>query len=124
MRGDGFSPAKADEGKKVSSAEASAGGERKVTGRSRKQAAADEPPQHSHWLMKSEPESRFENGIDMKVLNVAACPAPLRSVSVDSRLWFAFQFGIEDLKAMSDQTSCWDGVRNYQVGPSNRNIPK
>ncbi|MEQ2262536.1 Thymocyte nuclear protein 1 [Xenotaenia resolanae] len=42
------------------------------------------------WLMKSEPESRFENGIDVK-------------------------FGIEDLKALPDQTGCWDGVRNYQA---------
>lgn len=44
----------------------------------------------THWLMKSEPESRFENGIDVK-------------------------FGIEDLKALPDQTGCWDGVRNYQA---------
>ncbi|KAI1893501.1 hypothetical protein AGOR_G00124370 [Albula goreensis] len=43
-----------------------------------------------HWLMKSEPESRFENGIDVK-------------------------FGIEDLKALPNQTGCWDGVRNYQA---------
>ncbi|XP_008307713.1 thymocyte nuclear protein 1 isoform X2 [Cynoglossus semilaevis] len=50
--------------------------------------AAPLPP--CHWLMKSEPESRFENGIDVK-------------------------FGIEDLKKMPDQTSCWDGVRNYQA---------
>ncbi|XP_077579018.1 thymocyte nuclear protein 1 [Stigmatopora nigra] len=46
--------------------------------------------QYSHWLMKSEPESRFENGIDVK-------------------------FGIEDLKSLPSQTSCWDGVRNYQA---------
>ncbi|XP_067363478.1 thymocyte nuclear protein 1 isoform X1 [Channa argus] len=46
--------------------------------------------QYCHWLMKSEPESRFENGIDVK-------------------------FGIEDLKALPIQTSCWDGVRNYQA---------
>uniref|UniRef100_A0A8B9JY60 Thymocyte nuclear protein 1 n=1 Tax=Astyanax mexicanus TaxID=7994 RepID=A0A8B9JY60_ASTMX len=45
---------------------------------------------YSHWLMKSEPESRIENGVDVK-------------------------FGIEDLKALPNQTSCWDGVRNYQV---------
>ena len=44
----------------------------------------------SHWLMKSEPESRFENGIDVK-------------------------FGLEDLKKEPDQTACWDGVRNYQA---------
>ena len=40
--------------------------------------------------MKSEPESRFENGVDMK-------------------------FGIEDLKKSPNQTEHWDGVRNYQV---------
>ncbi|KAJ8366905.1 hypothetical protein AAFF_G00336890 [Aldrovandia affinis] len=42
------------------------------------------------WLMKSEPESRIEKGIDVK-------------------------FGIEDLKALPNQTGCWDGVRNYQA---------
>ncbi|XP_053384991.1 thymocyte nuclear protein 1-like isoform X2 [Mercenaria mercenaria] len=46
--------------------------------------------QYTHWLMKSEPESRFENGVDVK-------------------------FGIEDLKVCPNQTACWDGVRNYQV---------
>ncbi|XP_018598234.1 thymocyte nuclear protein 1 [Scleropages formosus] len=45
---------------------------------------------YCHWLMKSEPESRLENGIDVK-------------------------FGIEDLKALPNQTGCWDGVRNYQA---------
>ncbi|XP_023681888.1 thymocyte nuclear protein 1 isoform X2 [Paramormyrops kingsleyae] len=45
---------------------------------------------YCHWLMKSEPESRFENGVDVK-------------------------FGIEDLKALPNQTGCWDGVRNYQA---------
>ncbi|XP_037697937.1 thymocyte nuclear protein 1 [Choloepus didactylus] len=44
----------------------------------------------SHWLMKSEPESRLEKGVDVK-------------------------FGIEDLKAQPRQTACWDGVRNYQA---------
>ncbi|XP_044524255.1 thymocyte nuclear protein 1 isoform X2 [Gracilinanus agilis] len=43
-----------------------------------------------YWLMKSEPESRLEKGIDVK-------------------------FGIEDLKAQPKQTACWDGVRNYQI---------
>uniref|UniRef100_A0A5F8GSE8 Thymocyte nuclear protein 1 n=1 Tax=Monodelphis domestica TaxID=13616 RepID=A0A5F8GSE8_MONDO len=43
-----------------------------------------------YWLMKSEPESRLEKGIDVK-------------------------FGIEDLKAQPRQTACWDGVRNYQA---------
>ncbi|XP_059041546.1 thymocyte nuclear protein 1 isoform X4 [Mustela lutreola] len=43
----------------------------------------------SYWLMKSEPESRLEKGVDVK-------------------------FSIEDLKAEPKQTACWDGVRNYQ----------
>ncbi|RMX58570.1 hypothetical protein pdam_00006406 [Pocillopora damicornis] len=46
--------------------------------------------QYSRWLMKSEPESRFEKGVDVK-------------------------FGIEDLKKEPNQTACWDGVRNYQA---------
>ncbi|XP_070622019.1 thymocyte nuclear protein 1 [Erythrolamprus reginae] len=45
---------------------------------------------YTHWLMKSEPESRFQNGVDMK-------------------------FGIDDLKTQPNQTACWDGVRNYQA---------
>ncbi|KAG9348596.1 hypothetical protein JZ751_002334 [Albula glossodonta] len=52
--------------------------------------AQAEKPIFCHWLMKSEPETRFENGIDVK-------------------------FGIEDLKALPNQTGCWDGVRNYQA---------
>ncbi|XP_031201250.1 thymocyte nuclear protein 1 isoform X4 [Mastomys coucha] len=44
----------------------------------------------NYWLMKSEPESRLEKGIDVK-------------------------FSIEDLKAQPKQTACWDGVRNYQI---------
>jgi len=47
-------------------------------------------PEYTHWLVKSEPESRLENGIDMK-------------------------FGIDDLIACPDSTSCWDGVRNYSA---------
>ncbi|XP_061683630.1 thymocyte nuclear protein 1 isoform X2 [Syngnathoides biaculeatus] len=46
--------------------------------------------QYSRWILKSEPQSRFEKGSDIK-------------------------FGIEDLKALPNQTSCWDGVRNYQA---------
>ena len=51
---------------------------------------ASDDPEYTHWLMKSEPESRFEKGIDMK-------------------------FGIDDLIACPDSTSCWDGVRNYSA---------
>ncbi|KAL0973250.1 hypothetical protein UPYG_G00201010 [Umbra pygmaea] len=57
---------------------------------SSKEEETAERPQYSHWLMKSEPESRYENGIDVK-------------------------FGIEDLKGLPNQTGCWDGVRNYQA---------
>ena len=42
------------------------------------------------WLFKSEPESRFQNGVDMK-------------------------FSVDDLAAEPEQTACWDGVRNYQA---------
>lgn len=44
----------------------------------------------SYWLMKSEPESRVCDGHEMK-------------------------FGIDDLKASKDQTTWWDGVRNYEA---------
>ncbi|XP_065801532.1 thymocyte nuclear protein 1 isoform X2 [Muntiacus reevesi] len=44
----------------------------------------------SYWLMKSESESRLEKGVDVK-------------------------FSIEDLQAQPRQTTCWDGVRNYQA---------
>ena len=47
-------------------------------------------PSFNCWLIKSEPESRLENGVDVK-------------------------FGINDLKLEPDQTACWDGVRNYQA---------
>jgi len=57
---------------------------------SAKKLGSAESPQYTHWLMKSEPESRFENGVDMK-------------------------FGIDDLKAEPDSTACWDGVRNYSA---------
>ena len=55
-----------------------------------KQNSNPDAPTFSHWLMKSEPESRLENGVDVK-------------------------FGLEDLKQEPDQTACWDGVRNYSA---------
>ncbi|XP_068601708.1 thymocyte nuclear protein 1 [Brachionichthys hirsutus] len=66
------------------------GGKRKATEKTDEPSRRDDPPQTCRWLMKSEPESRFENGVDVK-------------------------FGIEDLKALPNQTGCWDGVRNYQA---------
>ncbi|XP_040038944.1 thymocyte nuclear protein 1 [Gasterosteus aculeatus] len=69
-----------------------AGGKRKAAApvESAKNPESSAGARCCHWLMKSEPESRFENGIDVK-------------------------FGIEELKALPDQTGCWDGVRNYQA---------
>ncbi|XP_053177064.1 thymocyte nuclear protein 1 [Scomber japonicus] len=88
------SSAKDDEGEKVSSAKETVGRKRKaaasVEDEKKESTESSSPLQYCHWLMKSEPESRFENGIDVK-------------------------FGIEDLKALPDQTGCWDGVRNYQA---------
>ena len=55
-----------------------------------KKASSDEPRERKYWLVKSEPETRMEKGVDVK-------------------------FGIEDLKLEPDQTACWDGVRNYQA---------
>lgn len=73
------SPGKADDGGKLSAAQASVGGKRKATGRSKESVKADDPAQHSHWLMKSEPESRFENGIDVKVrADVPGCSPECR----------------------------------------------
>lgn len=45
---------------------------------------------YTKWLMKSEPESRIQNGMEMK-------------------------FSFDDLKKEPNQTTCWDGVRNYQA---------
>lgn len=58
---------KDDDGDAVSSAKVTAGGKRKAKGATKESSESADPPQYSRWLMKSEPESRFENGIDMKV---------------------------------------------------------
>ncbi|KAL5006509.1 hypothetical protein ScPMuIL_015315 [Solemya velum] len=66
-------------------------GKRKKVLAKKKTAAPSKPAEaYSYWLMKSEPETRIENGVDVK-------------------------FGIEDLKKCEDRTACWDGVRNYQA---------
>ena len=44
----------------------------------------------THWLIKSEPETRMENGVDLR-------------------------FSFQDLKAEPDSTAFWDGVRNYSA---------
>lgn len=52
--------------------------------------AAKSDSEVSHWLIKSEPESRLEKGVDVK-------------------------FSLDDLKKEPQSTACWDGVRNYQA---------
>lgn len=54
------------------------------------QKEKEDNPERKYWLLKSEPETRIEKGVDVK-------------------------FGIEDLKLEPKQTACWDGVRNYQA---------
>ncbi|CAH3043218.1 unnamed protein product [Porites lobata] len=55
-----------------------------------KAKASKQQVQYTRWLIKSEPESRIEKGVDVK-------------------------FGIDDLQKEPDQTTGWDGVRNYQA---------
>jgi len=52
--------------------------------------ATTEEAEITHWLIKSEPETRIENGVDMR-------------------------FSFEDLRNEEDSTACWDGVRNYSA---------
>lgn len=58
-----------------STAQEADGGKRKTSGKAEVTESAA-PSQYCHWLMKSEPESRFENGVDVKVhesVNPATC---------------------------------------------------
>ncbi|KAM5131951.1 thymocyte nuclear protein 1 isoform 1-T3 [Mantella aurantiaca] len=73
-----------------SSAEQKAKGRRKAAAPAGSNANEKQKEEYAYWLVKSEPESRMEKGMDMK-------------------------FGIEDLKAQPEQKACWDGVRNYQA---------
>ncbi|KAK2847417.1 hypothetical protein Q5P01_010416 [Channa striata] len=84
-----------DDSETVSSVKKTAGGKKRTaasveTGHNTESSMSPSSRQYCHWLMKSEPESRFESGVDVK-------------------------FGIEDLKALPNKTSSWDGVRNYQA---------
>lgn len=63
------------------------------------------------WLMKAEPETRLEKGIDVKV----SSPFPLilpHSFLFTPRCRL-LQFSIDDLEAIG--TSKWDGVRNHEA---------
>ncbi|ROT34474.1 DUF55-domain-containing protein [Sodiomyces alkalinus F11] len=61
-------------------------------------SAEDGPGETSYWLMKSEPESRFENGQDIK-------------------------FSIDDLAARTAPEG-WDGIRNYAARNNLRAMKK
>merc|ERR1712059_159181 len=53
-------------------------------------AKKEAPPAATYWLIKSEPETRMEKGVDLR-------------------------FSFDDLKAEPESTAFWDGVRNYQA---------
>ncbi|XP_075249453.1 thymocyte nuclear protein 1-like [Convolutriloba macropyga] len=55
-----------------------------------KPTATSKKPIFDHWLMKSEPDSRYEKGVEMK-------------------------FSIDDLIKEPKSTAHWDGVRNYEA---------
>ncbi|KAI1659425.1 DUF55-domain-containing protein [Daldinia decipiens] len=62
---------------------------------------ADEKPdssERSYWLLKAEPESRFENGVDVK-------------------------FSIDDLASRTEPEP-WDGIRNYVARNNLRDMKK
>lgn len=50
----------------------------------------DDKKSANYWLIKAEPESRFENGVDVR-------------------------FSIDDLAALKEKGDCWNGVRNYEA---------
>ena len=59
--------------------------------------SSDTPSEPTHWLIKSEPETRIENGVDMR-------------------------FSFDDLKEEPDSTAHWDGVRNYSARNNMRSM--
>ncbi|CAF1058183.1 unnamed protein product [Brachionus calyciflorus] len=61
-----------------------------VSAKKVKNKLEEKESEYCFWLMKSEPESRIENGHEMK-------------------------FGVDDLKASKDKITHWDGVRNYEA---------
>lgn len=73
---------------KHSSSPQKAKAEAKPKGRVLSTAEDRKSGERKFFLIKSEPESRFENGVDMK-------------------------FSIDDLAKCKNQTEHWDGVRNY-----------
>lgn len=63
-------------------------------------------------------ERRGREGTGRRVVcHLLCCSVRQGRCRVTHLLLPPLQFGIEDLKALPDQTGCWDGVRNYQVRP-------
>ncbi|KAK0672136.1 PUA-like domain-containing protein [Cercophora samala] len=60
--------------------------------------ASDEPTERNYWLLKAEPETRYENGVDVK-------------------------FSIDDL-ADKTEPEPWDGIRNYAARNNLRAMKK
>lgn len=60
-------------------------------------ASSEEKPRCTHHLFKSEPESRMQNGHEMK-------------------------FSIDDLMNEPNATAHWDGVRNYEARNCMKNM--
>ncbi|KAK4178938.1 PUA-like domain-containing protein [Triangularia setosa] len=60
--------------------------------------AAEESTEKNYWLMKAEPETRYENGVDVK-------------------------FSIDDLAAKTEPEP-WDGIRNYAARNNLRAMKK
>ncbi|KAK4674990.1 hypothetical protein QC764_502200 [Podospora pseudoanserina] len=60
--------------------------------------APDESEEKNYWLLKAEPESRYENGVDVK-------------------------FSIDDLAAKTEPEP-WDGIRNYAARNNLRAMKK
>ena len=74
-------------GKSKAKAASVAKSEAKPASVAKSKAGAADKVLFTRWLMKSEPDSRLENGVDVK-------------------------FGVDDLEASPNQTAPWDGVRN------------
>ena len=63
---------------------------RKLDGSPKDEGPVKKKEQINHWLIKSEPDPRMENGVDVS-------------------------FSFAALQDEPDQTACWDGVRNYSA---------
>ena len=78
--------------KKTQDDEEAKGSDVDSTSKSKRQLRFDEDVDdtRNYWLLKSEPNSRFVNGVDVK-------------------------FSLTDLMSAEEQTTCWDGVRNMEA---------